>query len=607
MKLGAQYLGSSQTRFTVWAPYRESVQVRLEGAENRTAHLQPLQRGYFRGEIHGAEPGDNYSLILDGDLVRPDPASRYQPDSVHGPSQIVDPSAFSWTDSHWFNISLSDLVLYEVHPGTFTPGGTLDDIIERLEEIAEMGINCLSLMPVAQFPGGRNWGYDAVLPFAVQNTYGGPWALQRLVNACHSRNMAVVLDVVYNHLGPEGNYLADFGPYFTSCYSTPWGPALNFDSAHSDEVRNFFLRNALSWIEEFHLDGLRLDAVHAIFDMSAHPFLQELSAQIRTLSQALGKPVHLLPESDANDSRLLREETEGGLGHDAQWADDFHHSVHALLTGERGGYYQDFGGLGHLEKALRQGYVYDGVYSPFRLRRHGNSPRGLSGERFLVYTQNHDQVGNRREGDRLSTMIPFEADKLSAGLLLLSPFLPLIFMGQEYGETAPFQYFTSHTEDWIIEATRQGRKEEFAAFNWNGEPPDPQDPETFSRCVLNWQLRETGRHKTLAGLYTRLIQLRRGLAPLSQLSLERLQVQICNREAVLTLLRWSETDCIAAIFNTARQGEEVQPDLPGSDWEKLLHTADRAWDGPGSTVPERIRFGDPVFLPGYSLLLLRRT
>jgi len=604
-RMGARYLGKETTRFRVWAPFRNSVVVRLEGKNQRELMaLSPEERGYWSAEIPGACPGDSYVILLDDDLVRPDPASRYQPDTVHGPSEVVDTS-YPWSDGSWANLPLEDLIFYEIHPGTFTPQGTLRAIIPRLDELASMGVTCLNLMPAAQFPGGRNWGYDGVLPFAVQNTYGGPRALRELVDACHARGLAVVLDVVYNHLGPEGNYLADFGPYFTEQYATPWGPALNFDGAYSDEVRNFFIDNALTWIEDFHLDGLRLDAVHAIFDMSARPFLQELATEVGHLALRLGKPVHLLPESDANDSRLIREQPLGGLGHSAQWADDFHHSVHSLLTGERQGYYLDFGCAWHLKKALTQGYVYDGIYSPYRRRRHGNSAKDRSGRQFVVYTQNHDQVGNRMQGERLSGLIPFEADKLAAGLLLSSPFLPLIFMGQEYGETAPFRFFVSHGDDWLLEAVREGRKREFAAFDWPGEPPDPQDPETFAGCVLDWDKRRNGRYHTLAGLYSALIRLRRNIPALRDLRLDRLAVLGANSDAVLTLLRWSHGDRVAAVCNLTPEEEEVRLELPGTDWTRLLHTSDREWDGPGSAIPDHPEPNGRIKLAGYSLVLLR--
>ena len=604
-RVGARYLGKGTTRFRVWAPLRSGVDVRLDGSNlGETLALTHEGNGYWSADISGAHPGDRYSFVLDGEIVRPDPASRYQPESVHGPSEVVDTS-FPWSDGTWGGLPLEDLIFYEIHPGTFTPEGTLRAIIPRLDELAAMGITCLSLMPAAQFPGGRNWGYDGVLPFAVQNTYGGPLALRELVDACHARGLAVVLDVVYNHLGPEGNYLADFGPYFTEQYATPWGPALNFDSAHSDEVRNFFMDNALTWIEDFHLDGLRLDAVHAIFDMSARPFLQELASEVRRLGRRLGKPVHLLPESDANDARLIREQSLGGLGHSGQWADDFHHSVHALLTGERQGYYLDFGSAWHLKKALAQGYVYDGIYSAYRRRRHGNSPRDRSGKQFVVSTQNHDQVGNRMQGDRLSALVSLEADKLAAGLLLTSPFLPLIFMGQEYGETAPFRFFVSYGDDWLIQAVREGRKREFAAFDWPGEPQDPQDPETFAACVLNWHKRNEAGHRSLTRLYTALIRMRKSLPALRGLRLDRLAVWGTNSDAVLTLLRWSLEERVAVVCNLTPDEEEVRLDLPGAGWTRLLHTAEREWDGPGSAIPDHPDPDGRIRLAGYSLALLR--
>lgn len=479
VSLGATYLGDGRCRFRVWAPLADSVAVHIVAPRERLEPLARGERGYYYGELEGVEPGNLYLYLLDGRKERPDPASRYQPQGVHGPSQVVDPHAFAWSDSCWFGPAQQELIFYELHVGTFTLEGTFDAMIPHLEGLRELGVTAVELMPVAQFPGSRNWGYDGVYPFAVQNSYGGPEGLMRLVDACHRCGLAVFLDVVYNHLGPEGNYLGDFGPYFTDRYRTPWGLALNFDGADSDEVRRFFIENALYWLTEFHIDGFRLDAIHAITDKGALPFLEELAAAVHRRAERLGRRVYVIGESDLNDPRVIQPRVVGGYGLDGQWSDDFHHALHSLLTGERSGYYQDFGKLVHLARAFREGYVYTGQYSAYRRRQHGDWPRLCDACQFVVFAQNHDQVGNRARGERLSTLVSFDGLKLAAGMVLLSPFVPLLFMGEEYGETAPFLYFTSHSDPTLVEAVRKGRLEEFAAFGCEDEVPDPQDEATF--------------------------------------------------------------------------------------------------------------------------------
>ncbi len=377
------------------------------------------------------------------------------------------------------------MIMYELHAGTFIPEGTFDAVIPGLDHLKDLGINATDIMPVAQFPGERNWGYDGVYPFAVQNSYGGPDGLKRIVNECHTKGIAVILDVIYNHLGPEGNYLRDYGPYFTDRYKTPWGQAINFDGPYSNEVRNFFIENALSWLKNYHIEGLRIDAIHGIYDMSAQPFLPELAERVEEFSQQEGRKFYLIAESDLNNSYALRPRDSGGSGLDALWCDDFHHALHTLLTGETDGYYVDFGKIGHLVKSFREGFVYSGQYSAFRKRNHGNSSADIPPDRFVVFSQNHDQTGNRLKGERLSSLVSFESLKLAAGVVLLSPYIPLIFMGEEYGETAPFLFFISHSDPELIKAVRQGRKDEFKTFNWKDEPPDPQDIETFMRSKLD--------------------------------------------------------------------------------------------------------------------------
>ncbi len=513
--LGATYSHGEPCRFVVWVPNAVRVEVVLDDPAARSGVLTPIEKGYHAGAMPDVRPGDRYRFRLDGRIVRPDPASRFQPEGVHGPSEVVNPT-FPWTDGKWKGLPLERYVLYELHVGTYTQEGTFAGVEKHLASLRELGVTAIELMPVAQFPGVRNWGYDGVFPFAVQNSYGGPVGLKHLVNAAHEAELAVVLDVVYNHLGPEGNYLPDFGPYFTSRHQTPWGAALNFDGPYSDEVRRFFIENALYWVDEFHFDALRLDAVHAIMDHSAYPFVQQLTDAAHERAKALGRLIHVIAEYDDNDSRLCRPLEAGGLGCDAQWSDDLHHALYAQLTGERNGYYADFGGLDHIVAALRDGYVYQGQYSPFRRRRHGSSPKGLAPGQFVVCMQNHDQVGNRMMGDRMATLVSFETLKLAAGAIILSPFVPLLFMGEEYGETAPFQYFVDHSDPELIGAVRRGRREEFASFSWQGETPDPQDEATFRRCKLDHHQAESGRGAVLRGYYRELLRIRSSfLAPVA--------------------------------------------------------------------------------------------
>jgi maltooligosyltrehalose trehalohydrolase len=548
--------------------------------------MQRNAAGYYELELEGVRPDARYSYRIDGERDRPDPASRFQPQGVHGPSQIVDPG-FPWEDQDWRGLRLADFVLYELHVGTFTPEGTLDAVIPYLDGLKSLGVTALELMPVAQFPGSRNWGYDGTHPFAVQNSYGGQAGLKRLVNACHRKGLAVVLDVMYNHLGPEGNYLAEFGPYFTDRYRTPWGSAVNFDGPDSDEVRRFFIENALHWTVDFHIDALRLDAVHAIVDHSAVPFLQELGEAIHHTSTRLGRPVYVIPESSLNDSRLIRPRECCGLGLDAQWNDDFHHSLRTLLTKDRAGYYQDFGRLDCLVKAYREGFVYSGEYSAYRRRRHGNSSRTIPAHRFVVFSQNHDQVGNHMLGERLTELIGFEGLKLAAGAVLLSPFIPLLFMGEEYGETAPFQYFVSHADEGLIEAVRRGRKKEFEAFAWHGEPPDPQEENTFRRCKLNHELCRQGWHRVLLDYYKELIRLRRAHPALAMLSKDHMEVGGREPDKVVYLRRWcaDRQAFILLHFNDRRR--EVRLPVPSGWWAKVLDSAEKRWLGRGSSIPSQ--------------------
>jgi len=585
---GAIYLGDHRCRFRVWAPKARKVDVQLLGPGERFVPLEPQRYGYHEAVIQDVLPGQRYLLRLDEQREFPDPASRFQPEGVHGPSQIIDPT-FAWNDRNWFGLPLSRYVIYELHVGTFTPEGTFDAILPHLDELAQLGITAIEIMPIAQFPGERNWGYDGAYMYAAQSSYGGPEGLKRLVNACHERGLAVILDVVYNHLGPEGTYLAQFAPYFTARYRTPWGEALNFDDRYSDDVRAFFIGNALYWQTEFHIDALRLDAVHAICDASATPFLQELAQVTARQAEAINRRFYLIAESNLNDTRILHPFTHGGLGHAAQWSDDFHHALHTILTGERDGYYADFGTMEDLARAWRDTFVYDGRFSPYRERRHGSLARHVPAECFVVSIQNHDQIGNRMLGDRLGQIVDFDGLKLAAACVLLSPYVPMLFMGEEYAETSPFPYFVSHGDPGLVEAVRRGRREEFAQFAWRGELPDPQAEATFQSAKLHHHLKNEGRHRTLYEFYRELLRLRSNLPALTLLSKEHLEVASCEKERVLFVRRWCDDEQVCIVFNFGSDRVEMTFGMPAGDWRVLLDTREERWGGPGRHVPRELK------------------
>jgi len=585
-EIGARYLGENRCAFHLWAPFLDSVDLRIISPEERLTPMEKGDEGYWEVELNEVSPDSRYFYRLNSVKDRPDPAAHWQPNGVDGPSQIVDHSQFHWDDSDWPGILLNEMIMYELHVGTFTPEGTLDAIRGRLSDLQELGVNTLSLMPLAQFPGKRNWGYDTAFPFAVQSSYGGPEELKSLVNACHERGMAVIMDVIYNHLGPEGNYLGDFAPYFTDRYKTPWGMAVNFDQAYADGVRNYFIQNALHWFGNYHVDALRLDAVHAIIDMSAKPFLLNLGEQVDAFSAGRGRKFYLIAESDLNDVKVITPRNRGGMGLDAQWCDDFHHALHALLTGEKAGYYQDFGKMSHLIKAFREGYVISWQYSAYRRRHHGSSSRERPARQFVVFSQNHDQVGNRMKGERLSSLVSFEALKLAAGAVILSPYIPLIFMGEEYGEEAPFLYFVSHSDPELIEAVRKGRIAEFQDFGWENMPPDPQREETFLHSKLDWHKRKEGKHRVLREFYRHLIRLRKSIPALFHTDKESLRILEVPEDNVLIFLRsWDESK-ILGIMNFAHERQTVRLSLPGERWKKIVDSADRLWLGPGALASE---------------------
>ena len=608
LNLGARPVGPSTVEFRVWAPHARTVAIKLIGQDRNSLPMEPRELDYFEAIVSGASPGMRYQYVLDDQKERPDPASRFQPDGVHGASVVVDPDAFRWTDESWSGLPLAHLIMYELHSGTFTPEGTFEAIIPHLEYLQnQVGVTAIELMPVAQFPGVRNWGYDGVYPFAPQASYGGPQGLKALVDACHARGLAVILDVVYNHLGPEGSYLGDFGPYFTDQYRTPWGQAINFDGPDSDEVRHYVISNALYWVTEYHMDALRLDAIHGIYDFSARHILQDLTEAVHAEADRLGRRILVIAESNLNDVRIIAPPAEGGYGLDGQWNDDFHHALHTLLTGERAGYYEDFGHPEQLAKALREGFIYSGQRSSYRRRRYGNSSRNCSPSQFIVFAQNHDQVGNRAHGDRLSTLVPYEALKVAAASVLLAPSIPLLFMGEEYGETAPFQYFTDHGDQALVEAVRKGRQAEFASFEWKNEMPDPQALVTFERSRVHPGSQSDARRAAILRWHRHLIRLRKSMPALEAFQPDRHVQRVWTDEAqlVLVLHRWiANGQAALLILGFNRRPASVRLCEPVGTWELLLDSSAEEFGGTGQNgPPEKLMIGLgglPVDLPAYA-------
>lgn len=612
LDIGATPTIGDAVKFRVWAPYAKSVAVQLVDQDRVMVPMQRDERGYFETVVTGVVPRSRYRYVLDGGKERPDPASRFQSDGVHGPSVVVDPTSFRWTDVGWKGKALDEYIIYELHVGTFTREGTFEAIIPHLSYLRDsVGMTAIELMPVAEFPGRRNWGYDGVHPFAPQSSYGGPQGLKRLVDACHAAGLAVILDVVYNHLGPEGNYLNDFGPYFTDRYRTPWGAAINYDGPDSDEVRQYVVDNAVYWVTEYHIDGLRLDAIHGIFDFSAQHVLKDIASAVHSQAHRLGRQVNVIAESDLNDARVIDPPSVGGYGLDGQWNDDFHHALRVVVAGERKGYYEDFHGLSDLAESIRNGYVYSARYSAHRRRRHGNSSRHCQPSQFVVFSQNHDQIGNRAVGDRLSTQLSWDALKAIRALVLLSPNIPLLFMGEEYGETAPFQYFIEHGDPDLVEAVRQGRRREFAHFGWNPEDiPDPQDPSTFERSRLNREGLDD-RQTALLRWSRALIQLRKQEASLGagDGTIRNHRVWAFDDEQVLVMHRWTRDHAASLIvcgFNTSPV--TVRLVEPQGTWLRRLDSMDQDFGGSGQgSVPMQLSIsagGTSVSIPTYGAAVL---
>ncbi|MDF2457442.1 MAG: malto-oligosyltrehalose trehalohydrolase [Cytophagaceae bacterium] len=603
-KLGAQFRLNQPCEFKVWAPESEEVKLILSGYEE-PIEMSKDEFGYWSVSVDGVKAGDLYMYKLDREKPIPDPASLHQPDGVHGASQVIDQEAFLWSDKDWSNIPMEDLIIYELHVGTFTPQGTFDAVIQKLDYLVDLGINAIELMPISQFPGDRNWGYDIASPFAIQNSYGGPDGLKRLVNACHLKGLAIIIDAVYNHLGPEGNYMISCGPYHTDKYNTPWGCAINFDDAHSDEVRNYYIQNALLFFKDYHVDALRLDAVHAYKDEGAIHFVQELSIAVKELSTQLNKPLLLIGECDLNDPRYISPVDQKGMGLDAQWCDEFHHALHALITGETTGYYADFGDLEHMRRALAQAYVYTGHYSKHRKKTFGKFPQENHHHQFVVFSQNHDQIGNRLLGERLSKLVSFERLKLSAALVLLSPAIPLLFMGEEFGEENPFLFFIDHSDPVLKENVKEGRKKEFAYFFAGKEAPDPAAIEVYDQSKLNWSLLNKPDKKALFNYYKRLIAIRKKSISGAKHPIGSVKVQMNEFQNIITLEQLSplkdHTLYLIINFGDANVAHVMENER---QWKLSLNSASTEWGGDISLTEKIVTQGNLLYVAPESVIVL---
>ena len=587
--LGARRLPDGSCAFRVWAPLCQLVEVVLESGGSAIPHaLSAGERGYHCGTIANLPPGALYRYRLDRKASYPDPASRFQPQGVHGPSQVVD-RQYAWKIPHWTPPPLEDWVLYELHVGAFSPAGTFAGAAEKLGHLRELGINAVELMPVAAFPGQRNWGYDGAYPFAPAACYGHPDQLKALVDACHQAGLAVVLDVVYNHLGPEGNYLGHFGPYFTKAHCTPWGAAINLDRAYSDEVRAYFLANARQWLVEYNMDGLRLDACQALFDQRPTHLLAELAQAVAAWERETGRPMVLIAENDLNNANALRSPDNGGWGLRAQWNDDFHHALHRLLTGESSGYYMDYGRVADLAETYGHGFAYRGRYSEYRKVSHGSDTDGLSGQNFVVYAQNHDQVGNRARGDRLLALAGPESARLALAATLLAPMVPMLFMGEEWGETNPFAYFVDFHDPKLGRAVRRARNKELKAFGLRGTAPNPTDETTFATCKLNWNAPAAQGGAAMLRYTAKLLELRRTVPAFAKPDMKAVEVSFSESGQWLAILRKHQSgDALLLLhFGQVRRTLPRPEFLSGATrmWEKALDSADTTWGGPGMEAP----------------------
>jgi maltooligosyltrehalose trehalohydrolase len=595
MNIGATYLGNGNTELTVLAPLKEKMILHIVYPFDEEIRMQKDDHGYFH-TIKKIGPGCKYFFKTDKKDL-PDPASKFQPQGVHGPSEVIDHTIYTWKDEHWKGIPFNELILYELHVGTFTEEGTFETIIPKLDHLVETGINAIELMPIAQFPGERNWGYDGTFPYAVQNSYGGPNGLKKLVDACHQKGVSVFLDVVYNHLGPEGNYFEAFAPYFTEKYKTPWGKAMNFDGAWSDGVKEFFSENAVYWFEHFHIDGLRFDAVHFAIDISAVHFWEFIHEKIGSLEKKLGRKLHTIAESDLNSPGVVKPVEKGGYGFTAQWLDDFHHALYVLLHEEGKKFYADFGRMDQLAKAYKEGFVHSGEFVTFRKRKHGASSADISGDKFIVFTDNHDQAGNRATGSRLTSLVDPGRIKLAAAAFLLSPYIPMLFMGEEYGEDAPFHYFVSHSDKELIKAVQEGRRKDFEHFDWNDEPPDPQDEKTFLQSKLQWNKLNNKNHHVIFEWYQQLIHLRKTHPALQSFDKADVSVRVEGKMLILHRKSTSHREQLIAVFNFS-DGKSLSFNFPAdSNWEKILDS------NKDQLQPTTVSANEKISVPGFTVVV----
>lgn len=570
-RVGVTYVAGQGCHVRIWAPYAKNMEIAWNG-EARTP-LTKGGRGYWTGFFPDPKPGDLYYFYRDGEKI-PDPASRFQPDDVFGPSRIAAQD-YPWTDQDWKGIPFSEWVIYEIHPGTYSKDGNFDGIIKDLPRLKDLGITTLEIMPVSQFSGERNWGYDGVFPHSVQSSYGGPEALKALVNACHGHGLSIILDVVYNHIGPEGNVLFSCGPYAQDKYHTPWGDAINYDGPHSEEVRRYFLQTAWQWLTEFHFDGLRLDAVQMIFDTSPIPFLSEISGLKKIAEQERDIPLILIGETDMNDPRLLQPLEKNGFEFDGHWADDLHHNIHAYMTGEKDGYYCDYGSVEQFYGIYKNGVAYAGDYSPFRKRIHGKSYEGIDKKKLIVETQNHDQIGNRFLGERLSVLIDFQKLKMSAACVFLSPFTPFMFMGEEFACGQPFFYFVSHHDPALRKVVNESRKNEWKDFASPDHIPDPCDLSTFEECVLDQKdYTQDSRHGVMIGYYKKLIEISKLIR---KYTLEDVRF---NAEDSTITLHYGDNDIFIIAILCFQPENIMMLDRTEDQWNVLLNSADYTIDPP---------------------------
>ncbi len=602
--------GNGNCTFRLWAPLKEGMQLQIVHPFDRIVDMKK-ENGYFTAEIDAGSSEVKYFYRPEGGDPFPDPASQFQPDGLHKASQLVDHSKFEWTDRDWRGIPLKELILYELHVGTFTPEGTFDAIIPKLPLLAETGINAIEMMPVTQFPGSRNWGYDGVHPYAVHNTYGGPDGLKRLVDACHRYGIAVILDVVFNHLGPEGNYFAQFGPYFNHQYQTPWGDALNFDAEWSDGVRDFFSQNLLYWIDNFHIDGFRLDAIHTVFDNGAVHFWELCHANVKEAQERAGRPIHMIAESDLNSPKVISSIEAGGYGFDAQWLDDMHHALYVILDEKGKDRYADFGKIEQVAKAYTDGFVFSGEFVGFRKRKYGRSSAGVPGGKFIVFNQNHDQIGNRVLGERLSMLVDRRKEMAASAAILLSPYIPMFFMGEEFGARTPFFYFVDHSEKELIELVREGRKKEFEHYGWDVDPPDPQDRGTFQRSKLDWIQRDQAENQQILKWNRHLIALRRTDPILCNFDKQGVKaIPVAEKGLMLQRQDPEGNEQMICLFNFGSGTVEFTLPALSEEWIKILDLDDPSWHGNAdqgirTANPERSQPLDRIELHGTSVVVFR--